>query len=272
ATEKVKPDPSELTTNRNAASSITLRRPHLSASRPAYHAPTAHPSRATETMKPVRNGFNSKCELMESTAPLMAEESNPKRKPPTAAAIETPIALPCAPDVGDSEAAFTMYHSPSRRCPRTSCGPHRPRHETPTFPPGLVGQPFRPVPRWLSSAGTGAGGRARSAVSPPDSVTAPAACGSTNVLPGCPSHASPLAVRSTPAPESPTSTEKASVSVTLDVGASISARKNGAAAGGNGQRLRRSPSGRRVTSDARRSGDQAERSRARRAVGNPIPR
>jgi len=60
------------------------------ASIPAYQAPTAEPIRAMATTNPVMPEPRPKWVLMESTAPLMTEVSKPKRKPPTAAAIEIP--------------------------------------------------------------------------------------------------------------------------------------------------------------------------------------
>jgi len=93
-TENARPEPTELTMNMTEPSSMTRRRPQLSASRPAYQAPTAQPRSAIETTKPLRKSPRRKWEPRASTAPLMTEESKPKRKPPTAAAIETPSAFP----------------------------------------------------------------------------------------------------------------------------------------------------------------------------------
>ncbi|WP_374700633.1 hypothetical protein [Rhodococcus sp. BS-15] len=45
------------------------------------------------TAKPVTNDDSAKFSWMESTAPLTTDESNPNRKPPTAAAIVTPMTL-----------------------------------------------------------------------------------------------------------------------------------------------------------------------------------
>lgn len=55
-------------------------------------APTAQPSSATATTKPVSTLPSSKFWSIESTAPLITEESKPNRNPPTAAATESPIA------------------------------------------------------------------------------------------------------------------------------------------------------------------------------------
>ncbi len=92
-TLKVRPEPIDETKNMIAPRNITRRRPQRSDRLPAMIAPTAQPSSATATTKPVMTGFSSKFPSIESTAPLMTDESKPKRNPPTAAATESPTAL-----------------------------------------------------------------------------------------------------------------------------------------------------------------------------------
>ncbi len=77
-----------------AATRMAWMRPRRSAMRPAYQAPTAQPSSAMLTMKPVCAGLVPYCAAMPGTAALMTEESKPKRKPPRAATTETPITRP----------------------------------------------------------------------------------------------------------------------------------------------------------------------------------
>ena len=77
-----------------AAMVITWMRPMRSARRPAYQAPTAHPSSATDTTKPVCVGLREYCAWMPGTAPLITDESNPNRKPPSAATRETATTRP----------------------------------------------------------------------------------------------------------------------------------------------------------------------------------
>ena len=72
---------------------MTGRRPSgLRGCRRGY-APTAQPSRAMATMNPVMHAAEREVARIASTAPLMTDESKPKRKPPTAAATARPIAL-----------------------------------------------------------------------------------------------------------------------------------------------------------------------------------
>ncbi len=92
-TEKANPDPIDETRKSTAPTIITLGRPQRSARLPANHAPTAEPIRAIATTKPVTPEARSKWLVIESTAPLITEVSKPKRKPPTAAAIEMAVAL-----------------------------------------------------------------------------------------------------------------------------------------------------------------------------------
>ncbi len=91
-TLKVRAAPIDDTKNSTAPSSMTFNRPQRSERAPAMMAPTAQPSRATATTKPVSTCPSSKLPSTASTAPLMTEESKPKRKPPTAAATERPMA------------------------------------------------------------------------------------------------------------------------------------------------------------------------------------
>ena len=79
--------PIELAKNITAPSSITRSRPQRSEREPANIAPTAQPSRAMATTRPVTKSLSAKSPWMDSTAPLMTDESKPNRKPPTAAAI-----------------------------------------------------------------------------------------------------------------------------------------------------------------------------------------
>jgi len=81
------------TKKRTAPSTITCVRPHRSASLPPDHAPSAQPSRAIATTRPVTVELRSNCPSIASTAPLMTDESKPKRNPPTAAAIASAVAF-----------------------------------------------------------------------------------------------------------------------------------------------------------------------------------
>ncbi len=78
--------------NSTAPNTMTRVRPHRSARRPPDHAPSAQPRRAIATTSPVTAESRSNCPSIAATAPLMTELSNPKRKPPTAAAAR-PIAF-----------------------------------------------------------------------------------------------------------------------------------------------------------------------------------
>src|SRR5918998_6273495 len=79
-------DRTEEMKNRIAPSTMTRVRPQRSARRPPAQAPSAQPSRAMATTSPVTVELRSNWPSMALTAPLMTEESNPNRKPPTAAA------------------------------------------------------------------------------------------------------------------------------------------------------------------------------------------
>lgn len=68
---------------------MTRIRPTRSAIRPAYHAPTAQPMSAIDTMNPVWPGVVENCAEMPGTAPLMTGEPKPNRKPPSAATTDT---------------------------------------------------------------------------------------------------------------------------------------------------------------------------------------
>src|SRR5699024_12200912 len=59
-------------------------------SSPENQAPTAQPSSAEETAKPVRPAPRENSSDRAPTAPLITEVSKPNRNPPTAAAIEIP--------------------------------------------------------------------------------------------------------------------------------------------------------------------------------------
>jgi hypothetical protein len=75
-----------------APMNITRSRPHRSDRFPARTAPAAQPSSEMATTNPVITSFRPKSRWIESTAPLITEESKPNRKPPTAAAIDKPTA------------------------------------------------------------------------------------------------------------------------------------------------------------------------------------
>ena len=79
------PEPQALTMKKTAATSSRVRRPYLSARRPAKKAPTAHPSSMDATLKPVPTLSELNEDCRPSTVPLMTPLSNPKRKPPMAA-------------------------------------------------------------------------------------------------------------------------------------------------------------------------------------------
>src|ERR1700733_638561 len=83
---KASPDRIPETTKSAPAISMTLTRPIRSARVPATHAPTAEPSSAEATAKPVWLAPTLKCFWMPVTAPLITELSYPNRKPPIAAA------------------------------------------------------------------------------------------------------------------------------------------------------------------------------------------
>ena len=89
-TPKASPEPIAETKNRIAAITITGIRPYLFASEPANQAPTAQPSSAEETAKPVSPAPRENSSESAETAPLITEVSKPNRNPPTAAAIEMP--------------------------------------------------------------------------------------------------------------------------------------------------------------------------------------
>ena len=91
-TPNARPEPNALVRNMTAPISMTFRRPNRSLRVPARIAPKAHPSRAIATTKPVITSFRAKSDSMESTAPLITDESKPNRKPPTAAAIDRAMA------------------------------------------------------------------------------------------------------------------------------------------------------------------------------------
>lgn len=84
--------PSELAKNMIAPMNITRSRPQRSERLPASTAPAAQPSSEIATTKPVTTSLSAKSPWMESTAPLITEESKPNKKPPTAAAIDRPTA------------------------------------------------------------------------------------------------------------------------------------------------------------------------------------
>ena len=91
-----------------AAKVMTLIRPIRSAMRPATHAPIAQPIRAIETVKPVTAGEVLYWAVMPGIAPLITEESNPKRNPPRAATEATVITrrLPDVPVLAAEDAGF----------------------------------------------------------------------------------------------------------------------------------------------------------------------
>ena len=86
-----------------AAKVITLIRPIRSAIRPANQAPMAQPIRAMETVNPVVAGLVLYCATIPGIAPLITEESNPKRNPPRAATAATVITrrLPAGAGIDD---------------------------------------------------------------------------------------------------------------------------------------------------------------------------
>jgi hypothetical protein len=79
------PEPQALTMKKTAATSSSVRRPNLSARRPAKKAPTAQPSSIEATLKPVPTLSDWKACWRPSTVPLMTPLSKPNRKPPMAA-------------------------------------------------------------------------------------------------------------------------------------------------------------------------------------------
>ena len=91
-TLKAKAEPSELTKHMIAPMNMTRSRPQRSERLPASTAPAAQPSSEMATTKPVITSFSPKSRWIESTTPLITEESKPNRKPPTAAAIDRPTA------------------------------------------------------------------------------------------------------------------------------------------------------------------------------------
>src|SRR5690348_838429 len=97
ATEPASPAPIAPIASDNAATCMVRTRPKRSASRPAYHAPSAEPSRAMDTANPVSAALSPKAWRRESTAPLITAVSNPNRKPPraAAAAISATRSLAC---------------------------------------------------------------------------------------------------------------------------------------------------------------------------------
>lgn len=91
-TPKQNAAPSELAKNMIAPMNITRSRPQRSDRLPASTAPAAQPSREMATTKPVTASFSANWPWIESTAPLITEESKPNRKPPTAAATDRAMA------------------------------------------------------------------------------------------------------------------------------------------------------------------------------------
>ena len=85
---KASPEPIALTKKSTEPSIITRRRPQRSLRTPASTAPSAQPRSATATTNPVISAVRSNWLSIESTAPLITDESNPNRNPPTAAAID----------------------------------------------------------------------------------------------------------------------------------------------------------------------------------------
>src|SRR5699024_11941132 len=94
-TPKARPEPIAETKNRIAAMTITGMRPKRLAREPANQTPTAHPSSAEETAKPVRPAPRENSAERAPTAPLITEVAQPNRNPPTAAAIEIPTTFAC---------------------------------------------------------------------------------------------------------------------------------------------------------------------------------
>ena len=80
------PEPMALTVNRIAAITMHRTRPIRSASGPAKKAPTADPSRASETERPIPTLVVLNSFFSASTAPLITAVSKPNRNPPSAAA------------------------------------------------------------------------------------------------------------------------------------------------------------------------------------------
>src|SRR5690349_1584502 len=89
--EKQRADPIALTANSNAVTTIVGGRPNRSATPPANQAPTADPSSADATAVPSRKLPGSNVSRIALVAPLMTDESNPKRRPPSAAASASPV-------------------------------------------------------------------------------------------------------------------------------------------------------------------------------------
>ena len=79
-----------------------------SARRPAYQAPTAQPSSAMDTTKPVWKGEVWYWSAMPGTAALITDESKPKRNPPRAATLETMMTRRFEVEAGAADAALLM--------------------------------------------------------------------------------------------------------------------------------------------------------------------
>ena len=91
---KAKPEPIEEIRNSTAAQNMMRVRPQRSARRPAKKAPKAQPMSADATAKPLAPAERPNWSLIASTAPLITDESKPKRKPPTAAAMANAVTFP----------------------------------------------------------------------------------------------------------------------------------------------------------------------------------
>ena len=74
-TPNARPAPSALTARNAAATRIVCTRPKRSASGPAYHAPSAEPSNAHDTAKPVAVALRPNSPRIASTAPLITAVS-----------------------------------------------------------------------------------------------------------------------------------------------------------------------------------------------------
>ena len=110
--------PTADTRKMDAATSITRMRPNRSASGPANQAPTAEPSSAIDTTKPISPSPVLNSSRMALTAPLMTEESKPNRKPPSAATPATRMTRPDEP-----ETSVSCVTTPERLGPARSADP-----------------------------------------------------------------------------------------------------------------------------------------------------
>ena len=116
--ERDAPEKTALTTKSAAVTSIVRVRPQRSATSPVPQAPATHPSNAEETVRPIATSPASNCSASAATVPLITAVSNPKRKPPSAAAAAT-SALRAAGEA----AAIELEHAGTVPRRREASGP-----------------------------------------------------------------------------------------------------------------------------------------------------